>query len=271
MITIIPARQQPSAAHQPTNHVRHNRTIQIGHVHHVKLPGVRHQLHATIVDDHVVVLNVRVLFGNLARHVQEQTVRQLHDVGLVDGGHLLATMRFGILEGEACNTLGILGGHDFHALHHSLDTLMLQHGVLALRVLAHNHDIDVVVTGGHTGVRLAVQHVDEQVEFVAQSYVSGDDANLLGLGLNVTLDGHTVTLDGRDGVLQVIVALAGRVDVDLFKVNWHASESEDFAQVTHQFWPNATAWQHCHRVSATVLRHRHDGLQRKSRRLSSSH
>lgn len=50
-----------------------------------------HRRSVRVVDDHVVVLDARrlVLFGDLAECVQEQTITELHDVGLVDAGDFL--------------------------------------------------------------------------------------------------------------------------------------------------------------------------------------
>lgn len=94
VITIITTRQQTSTAHQSTNHIRHNRSIQIGHVHHFELMWIRHQLHAAIIDNHIVVFDFWVFFGNAMRCFQEQAIGQFHNVGFVNGGHLGATGAF---------------------------------------------------------------------------------------------------------------------------------------------------------------------------------
>lgn len=67
-------------------------TVQVGHNHDVELLGSRHALHAGVVDDHVVSLEGRVFGSSLLEGASEETVSQLHDVGLVDTGNLLAVV-----------------------------------------------------------------------------------------------------------------------------------------------------------------------------------
>lgn len=129
MITIVLSRQQTGAAGNAANNVRHNGSIQIRHVHHLKLMRIRDQLHATVVDDHVVVLNVRVVFGNTTRCLQEQTVRQLHDIGLVHGGDTIASRVLGVLEGVPSDALRILPGDDFHGFDDARNRLKKKHTI----------------------------------------------------------------------------------------------------------------------------------------------
>lgn len=91
VITIIFARQKTSTADNAANYVRYNCAVQIGHVHHLELMRIRYQLHATIIDNHVVVLDIWIVFGHATRRLQEQAVADLHNVGLVDGCHFVAS------------------------------------------------------------------------------------------------------------------------------------------------------------------------------------
>jgi len=132
VVAVVFARDEASAANEAAQHVGHDGAVQVGHHHHVKLVGVGHELHAAVVNDHVVVGHFRVLLGNLLGHFQEEAVRQLpanatnsltpnttaqknkmplkrifisniylalsHDVGLVDGGDLLASVPLCVLK-----------------------------------------------------------------------------------------------------------------------------------------------------------------------------
>ena len=53
---------------------------------------------------------VRVVGGDLAEDGQEEPVRELHDVRLRDAGDLAAAVRARVLEGEADDPLGCVGG-----------------------------------------------------------------------------------------------------------------------------------------------------------------
>lgn len=77
VISVVLAAQEAGAADQAACHVRHHRPVQVRHDHHVELVRPRHQLHAAVVYDHVVVLDVWVLLGHAPRRLQEQPVRQL--------------------------------------------------------------------------------------------------------------------------------------------------------------------------------------------------
>jgi len=77
VVAVVFARDEASAANEAAQHVGHDGAVQVGHHHHVKLVGVGHELHAAVVNDHVVVGHFRVLLGNLLGHFQEEAVRQL--------------------------------------------------------------------------------------------------------------------------------------------------------------------------------------------------
>lgn len=65
VVAIVFARDEASAANEAAQHVGHNGAVQVGHHHHVELVGVGHQLHAAVVNDHVIVGHFGVLLGNL--------------------------------------------------------------------------------------------------------------------------------------------------------------------------------------------------------------
>lgn len=77
MIAVVFARDEASAANEAAQHVGHDGAVQVGHHHHVKLVGVGHQLHAAVVDDHVIMLDLGVFLGHLLGHFQEEAVREL--------------------------------------------------------------------------------------------------------------------------------------------------------------------------------------------------
>ena len=78
---------------------------------------------------------------------QKQAIRELHDIGLVDGVNLLALVLAGVLESETRNASGRFLGDDLQALDHAGDNFVLDAGVKALRVFAHDDQVDVRITG----------------------------------------------------------------------------------------------------------------------------
>lgn len=64
---------------------------QVGADHDVELLGLGDKLHRRVVDDHLLELDSRrlVLLGDLLANSEEETVSELHDVGLVNTGNLL--------------------------------------------------------------------------------------------------------------------------------------------------------------------------------------
>lgn len=90
MITVVTAREQSSAANQTANDIGNNCSVQIGHIHHFKLMWIRHQLHACVINDHIIVFDIWILFRHTTWHLQEQTVGYFHNIGFVNSGDLCA-------------------------------------------------------------------------------------------------------------------------------------------------------------------------------------
>src|SRR5215208_7232602 len=111
------------------------------------------ELHAHVVYDAVIYLLevVLVVFGDLEEHVPEQTIGELHDVGLVDHGDVFATLFFGSFEGHATDTLGALTGDDLDRLRRVFADGVLHASVEVLGVLAVDDDVDVLVGRLHAG------------------------------------------------------------------------------------------------------------------------
>ena len=78
-----------------------------------------------VVDDHVVELDSSefVLLCNPSEGVEEETVTKLHDVRLVDGSDALASVRLGVMERVASDTLGSIPCNKLDGLHNSVDNL----------------------------------------------------------------------------------------------------------------------------------------------------
>jgi hypothetical protein len=100
------------AADQPGDEVGQDVAKQVHGHDDIEALGGEHQLHAGGIDDHVVVLDVGILGGDLLGDFEEQAVGHLEDVGLVDDGDFLAAKLAGVLEGVADDALGAKAGDD---------------------------------------------------------------------------------------------------------------------------------------------------------------
>ena len=72
-----------------------NVSVQVRGDDNVKLLGLGDELHRRVVHNHLVKLDAGrlVLLGDLGARSEEESVSELHDVGLVDTRHFLQTAR----------------------------------------------------------------------------------------------------------------------------------------------------------------------------------
>ena len=96
----VPARSEPEAADEARAEVGDDVAVEIGADEDVVLLGPLHELHAEVVHDPVLELDVRLLLRHLAGDAKEEAVGELHDVRLVHGGHLAAAVPSRVVEGE---------------------------------------------------------------------------------------------------------------------------------------------------------------------------
>ncbi len=144
-------RRDPQAAHQPGAQVAEDVAEEVGGDNHVVLLRTLHQLHAHVVHDAIVELDVGVLLRHLARRPQEQPIGQFEDVALVHRCHLTTAIGASVLEGKAHDALagtacdqpdrfsGLVGDDD-----------VLDPGIEPLGILAHYDQINVPVWPTHT-------------------------------------------------------------------------------------------------------------------------
>ena len=125
---------------------------------------------------------------DVAEHVEEEPIRELHDVRLRHAGNALAVVLARVLECEADDPLRAFAadrlhrdagaGRDLfrlqgvelrdHALCLRSPRLVLDPGVEVFRVLADDHEVDVVVAGADALERLARTQAGKEAELVAE-------------------------------------------------------------------------------------------------------
>lgn len=176
LVTNVTGGGQTKTTDQTGAHVGQNVTVQVGHDKDLVVvrSGVGDDLQARVVQQLSVELDIGEVLGDVASGVQEQTVRHLHDGGLVHDADLLLVDGLGVLEGEAQNTLGGLLGDELDALDNTIDNDVLDTGVFTLGVLTDQDGVNTVVGGLVAGNGAARTDVGEQVEGTAQSKVQGN-------------------------------------------------------------------------------------------------
>lgn len=141
------------ASNETAGNVGDDVSVQVGRYEHVKLAWVGHQLHASVIDNHFTELNLWVLLSNATSSVQEQTVRHLHNVSLVDRVDLLAAVCLRILESKTSYLLALLCSRHLQRLHYTRNSLVLQTRILSLYLLADHYQVDALVASLDGGQR----------------------------------------------------------------------------------------------------------------------
>jgi hypothetical protein len=153
----VAARDDTGATDEGSADVRHDGTVKVGHDHDIELLRLGNELHGGVVDNHVVRSDTGclVLFRDSAEGVEEETVTELHDVGLVHASDLLAVVLECEVEGKAADTLSLSTGRNLQALDDTREALVLKTRVLALSVLTDDSKVNVRVTSRDARKRLA--------------------------------------------------------------------------------------------------------------------
>src|SRR5207302_4229329 len=210
MISEVGSGNKAQAADEGGAEIGQDIAVEIFHEQHVVLVGVHHQLHAGIVHDVLAVGNLGILFGDIARAAQEQAVRKLHDVGLVDGVNLLALVLARILERELGDAGGSLFRDDFQALDYAWNHFMLDAGIQTFGILAHDDQVDIGIACRNVRQIPDRAKVGVELEHFAEFDVdAGEPA--ADRSRHRTLQSNVRALDGGDEFLRnvLVVLLVG--------------------------------------------------------------
>ena len=227
----VAAGNDTGATDESGSDVGEDTTVQVGHDHDIELLGAGDSLHGGVVDDHVVDLEGRVVLGDLVEGAAEETIGQLHDVGLVNASNLLAVVGKGEAEGELGNALGLGAGDDLERLDDTLDGLVLQAGVLTLGVLTDDAQVDILVASLVAGDVLDQGDGGVDVQLLTESDVEGLVARPLNGSVQNTLQTELVALERgqrlAEQLLRVLVASVDTADVDLLPLDGDVIGLED--------------------------------------------
>src|SRR5882724_9238408 len=96
----VPAGGEPEPADHSGAEIGEDVAVEVRQHEHVVLFRALDELHAHVVHDAVVELDVTVLYSDLLRDTEKQAVGELHDVGLVYRRHFASAVPTRIVEGE---------------------------------------------------------------------------------------------------------------------------------------------------------------------------
>ena len=239
--------------------VGQNATVQVGHDHDIELLGPADALHRGVVDNHVVALELGVVLGQAVEGAAEETVGQLHDVGLVDASNLLAVVGQGEAEGELGDALRLGARDDLERLDDAGHALVLEATVLALGVLTDNAQIDVLVARLEAGDVLDEGDGGIDVELLAQGHVEAGMTRPFDGGVQNALKAKLVSPQRGNGLLELLLPAGhggGIVKtrcLDLLPCDGHIVGLEDCLDALGNLGTNAVSGNEGDGVFATIL------------------
>lgn len=178
LITDIARGGKTEATNETGAHVGKNVTVEVRHDKNLVVvgDGIGGHLEAGVVEKLSIEFDIGELLGDLLGDLEEETVRHLHDGGLVNDADLLAANGAGMLEGESQDALTGSAGDELDTLNNTVDNHVLNARVLALGVLTDQDGINIIVGGLVSSDRPAGAEVGEKVEGAAEGKVEGDVA-----------------------------------------------------------------------------------------------
>lgn len=257
LTTHVATRDDTGATNQGGTNVGQDASVQVRHDHDVELLGAGNGLHGGVVDNHVVDLEGGVLLGGLVEGAAEQTVGQLHDVGLVDAGDLLAAVGEGKGKGELGNALRLGAGDDLERLDDAGHALVLQARVLALGVLTDDAQVDVLVARLVAGDVLDQRDAGVNVQLLAHSHVEALVAGAADGRVQDALEAQLVALERGDALAEGLLgpqrALLDTGDLDLLPLDGHVVGLEDGLDRLGNLSTDTITGDQRHRVLAAEL------------------
>lgn len=179
----------------PTNesgsNVGKDGSVQVGHHKDIELLWLANSLHGGVVDNEIVDLEGWVVLGDLVEGLTEKTISQLHDVGLVDAGNLLAVVGLCESESKLGDSLGLHLGDNLEGLDDTWNRLVLQARVFTLSVLTDEAEIDTGMSGGVAWDVLDENDGGVNVQLLTEGDVEGLMTSALNWGVEDTYErGH---------------------------------------------------------------------------------
>jgi hypothetical protein len=104
-------------------------------------------LHASVVNNHLLELNVWELGSGFSAAIEEKSINQFHDVSLVDSCDLLSTGQVSVFEGVVGNSRSSSLGDDLQRFVNSWVNFVLDTRVFTFEIVSDDDEIDIFVSG----------------------------------------------------------------------------------------------------------------------------
>jgi hypothetical protein len=173
----VGARRHAEPADEAGHEVGQDVAEEVGGDDDIEAPRVEHELHRARIDDHRLHLDAALVAAlvHLLGRLEEDAGERLHDVGLVHHRDLLAAGGDGVFEGILQQPAAALARVDAGGHRHSVRVVVDLHVVLvadveAFQVLAHDHEVDVVVAAARNEGACRAQ-IRVELERLAQAHV----------------------------------------------------------------------------------------------------
>lgn len=241
--TNVDTRNKTGTSDKTGTNVRENGTVQVRGDENVELLGPGDSLHRCIVNNHVAVFNLGILLTDFFNGGAEETVSELHNVGLVNSSDLLTVVLESKVVGKACNTLGLVLGDDLKRLHNARNRLVLEARVLTLGVFTDQGHVDILQTGLDTGNVLDKNKGSVNIQLPTQGNVKGSMARLFNGGVENSLQTDLISLERVDGLGDTLAAVTNTRDLNLFPVYGDVFSLENALDRVGDFSTNSVTYQ----------------------------
>lgn len=65
---------------------------------------------------------------------------------------------------------------------------MFQHGIFSFSILTNDNDVNILMMSCDSSIRFAMNHINEQIQLISNSYVTGYNAGIQTFGLDIACD-----------------------------------------------------------------------------------
>ncbi|EEQ41305.1 conserved hypothetical protein [Clavispora lusitaniae ATCC 42720] len=251
---------QTWTTNQGSTNVGKNRTVQVWSHQNVKSLRLGNGLHRSIVDNQVVDFDAWVVSADVLDGLSEQTVTQLHDVGLVDGSNQLSVVLLGKVKGELGNSLRLESGHDLQGLNDTWNRSVLQARVFTFGVFSDQGKVNAVQSGLDTWDVLDQNQRSVDVQLLSQGNVQRSGSGV-GRGVQDTFQTNLVSLQRLDGLGDTLVVFGQTGNINNFPFDWDTLVLEDGLHRVGDFLTNTVTWNQSDSVGTAILLWQH-GLWR---------